>query len=183
MAFDPGGDYYAAIAQVVPLFLITLVLEDRVYALWHERIKDDPFAPAQFIYAGFVAELLALVGLAFDLPRWANVTMGIVVGLLATYLLIFVCSSLIDIADPDFMKKLPGLVRWFYRFMPAGMHDALMEVIAEEKRRIERGEEPRTRQDLKREVLEVMERMPQSAKRRRRRKRRRVESADAPEDA
>lgn len=179
MEFDPGGDYYAAIAQVVPLFLITLVLEDRVYALWHERIKNDPFAPAQFIYAGFAAELLALVGLAFDLPRWANATMGIVVGLLATYLLIFVCSSLVDVADPDFMKKLPRLWRWPLRFAPPGYADAYMEVIAEAKRRAERGEEPWTRQEAKREL---MRRLPEPEKRSRRRKRRRDESADAPED-
>lgn len=179
MAFDPGGDYYAAIAQVVPLFLITLVLEDRVYKMWHERMKDDPFAPAQFIHAGFVAELLALVGLAFDLPRGVNVALGIAVGLLTTYLLIFVCTSLVDVADPDFMKKLPRLVRWPLRFAPRGFQDAYMEVIAEAKRRAERGEEPWTRQEATQELLR---RVPEPEKRSRRRKRRRVESGDAPED-
>lgn len=179
MAFDPGGDYYAAIAQVVPLFLITLVLEDRVFSLWHERIKHDPFAPAQFIYAGFVAELLALVGLAFDLPRGLNVAVGIVAGLLTTYLLVFVCTSLIDIADPEFMKKLPRLWRWPLRFAPPGYADAYMEVVEEAKRRAERGEEPWTRQEW---TQELARRLPEPAKRQRRRKRRRVESADAPED-
>ena len=63
-------------------------------------------APIQFIYVGVLAEVLAFVGLGFEMPDNVNGLLGLATATTAAYLMVFVASSLVDVADPDFMWRI-----------------------------------------------------------------------------